>query len=77
MVITGWVSEENFYKLTRAEAVGFVYFLIMEERRHEKDIRDLRKMVKKVREHFGIEGLELNAIYSDVYGKNQTSGVRI
>lgn len=68
-MITGWVDKENLHKLTRAEAVAFIYFLVMEERRHEEDIRQLRKMVKDTREFFNIEGLELSRIYSDVHGQ--------
>ena len=55
-MINGWVDESNMYKLTRAEAVAFIYFELREARRHEGDIRDIQETVRHVREQFGIEG---------------------
>ena len=75
MIPAGWVDETNLHKLTRAEACAFVYFILCEKRRHEKDITEIRDMVTNVCKHFGIKDLKLSAIYSDVYGSNQSSGV--
>ena len=67
-MIRGWIDESNMYKLTRAEAVAFIYFELREARRHEGDIDKIREMVTKMRKAFGIEGIELSRIYSDVHG---------
>ena len=64
-MIRGWVDESNMYKLTRAEAVAFIYFELREARRHEGDIDKIREMVTKMRKAFGIEGTELSRIYSE------------
>ena len=57
-MISKWIDETNMYKLTRAEAVAFVYFLLSEEKRHIVDIRDIRETVRHVRKRFEIEGWE-------------------
>ena len=62
-MISKWTDESNMHELTRAEAVAFIYFELMEARRHEGDIDKIREMVTKVRKAFGIEGMELNRIY--------------
>ena len=54
-MISKWVDESNIYKLTRAEAVAFIYFMLSEEKRHMVDIRDIQETVRHVREQFGIE----------------------
>lgn len=69
-MITGWIDKENLHKLSRAEAVAFLHFLLMEEERHWEDIMQIRRMVKVVRVYFRIEVMELNGIYSKIKGEN-------
>ena len=67
-MIKGYIHEGNFYKLTRSEAVAFLLFELKEKKRHESDIEDIKADVRALSRLFGIEGVELNALYNEVYG---------
>jgi uncharacterized protein YoaH (UPF0181 family) len=54
--------------LSRAEAIAFVTFELMEEERHEDDIKHIREDVKNVCKIHNILGLELNGLYTLVKG---------
>jgi hypothetical protein len=64
MIRQPYLREEDFCKLTRAEAVAFVIFELMEEVGYEDDIKRIREDVKNVCKIFAIEGLELNALHT-------------
>lgn len=61
------VEVENCFNLTRAEALAFVIFEIKEKKRHEGDIVKIREDLKGVCKVHDIKGLELNALYTQVY----------
>ena len=75
MIPKGYVSGTDFHKLTKAEAAAFVLFELKELVRHRDDIKRIQADVRNVCKVHGIEGLELNSLYSTVYGAKQTSGV--
>ena len=75
MITQPYLHGADFHRLTRAEAVAFVIFELMEEVRHEDDIERIREDVKNVCKVHDIEGLELNALYTLVCGSRQSSGV--
>lgn len=75
MIPNSYVNGTDFYKLTKAEARAFVVFELKELVRHRDDIKRIQADIKNVSKVHGIEGLELNALYSEVYGSQQSSGV--
>ena len=75
MIRQPYVHGTEFHKLTREEAKAFIIFEFMEERRHRDDIKRIQADITNIRKIHDIEGLELNALYTTVYGAKQTSGV--
>ena len=71
MITQPYVHGADFHKLTRAEAVAFVIFELMEEVRHGDDIERIREDVKNVCKVHDIEGLELNALHTLVCGSKE------
>ena len=68
MISEGFVSGTDFHRLTEAEARAFVIFELKELVRHRDDIKCIQKDIRNVCKVHGIEGLELNGLYT-------TSGV--
>jgi hypothetical protein len=48
-MINGFVSKEEFHKLTEPEAKAFILFLTMEARRHAEDIKTIEEDISEVR----------------------------
>lgn len=74
MIPNRYVSGTDFHKLTGAEARAFVVFELKELVRHRDDIKRIQADVRNVCKVHGIEGIALNALYTTVYGANQSSG---
>lgn len=74
MIPKEYVSGTDFHKLTKAEAVAFVVFELKELVRHRDDIKRIQADVRNVCRVHGIEGLELNELYSVVYQPSGGSG---
>ena len=68
MIRQPYVHGADFHRLTREEAKAFIIFELMEEERHRDDIKRIQADIKNVRKVHRIEGLELHALYSVVYG---------
>ena len=75
MIRQPYVHGTDFHKLTGAEANAFVVFEIMELVRHRDDIKRIQEDIRNVCRIHGIEGLKLNALYTQVYGANHTSRI--
>ena len=69
MIPKSYVSGTDFHRLTRAESVAFVIFELKEKLRHEDDIMRIQEDVRNVCKVHGIKSLELNSLYTFVYGK--------
>ena len=76
MILKGYVSGADFHRLTRAEAIAFVVFELKELVRHRDDIKRIQVDVRNVTKVHGIEGIELNGLYTFVYGATQSSGMK-
>ena len=49
MIPKGFVKREEFYKLTKAEAIAFICFLRMEARRHTEDVETIEEDIRYIR----------------------------
>jgi len=75
MIPEGYINVTDYHKLTEEEARAFVIFELKELLRHRYDIEQIQADVRLVCKIHGIEGVQLNALYTKVYGAKQSSGV--
>ena len=62
--------------VTKKEGKEYIKLCLRVIKQLEKDKKVLRNEIFITCTSHGIKGLELNALYSEVYGSNQSSGVK-
>ena len=76
MIRQPYLHSTDFHRITREEAKAFIIFELMEEGRHSDDIKRIQADIKNVCKVHRIEGFELNALYSLVYGQIKRAGAK-